>query len=240
MAKNRYINTRLWSDSWIRTRLNPLDRYLFLYFLTNEHSNISGIYELPIDTIAYETGLDQNDLTRSLIPRLRPKVGYWKGWVIIPNFLKHQNQKSPTVQKGIAAEIANVPKGISEKAIELGYPMHTLSHLNSNFNLNLNSNQTAEAGASKKLDLTNAVIDLFKAVNPSYQTLFSRKPQRAAAERLLALHGLEKIEGLLGYVKVNEGSKYLPTITTPCQLEDKLASLEGFARRNNSLAHVVL
>ena len=65
MAKQRYIDTRFWHDTFIREKLNPLDRYLFLYFLTNDKTNnISGIYELPISIIASETGM-----TKELIPK---------------------------------------------------------------------------------------------------------------------------------------------------------------------------
>src|SRR6185369_4096429 len=72
VAKQRFVNTKFWSDKWVRQKLNPLDRYLFLYFLTNEHTNICGMYELPIETMAFESGLDKEDLMRSFLPRLKP------------------------------------------------------------------------------------------------------------------------------------------------------------------------
>jgi len=128
MAKNRYINTKFWSDGWVR-KLNPLDRYLFLYLLTNEHANISGIYELSLDTMSFESGIDIRDLIDSMLPRLKPKTIYCKEWVIFPNFLKHQNQGSPKVQEGILRELMQVPEEILQKAIEYGYPIHTLSYL---------------------------------------------------------------------------------------------------------------
>lgn len=140
IMKNRYINTRFWSDSWIRQKLNPLDRYLFIYFLTNEHTNICGIYEIPIEIIAFETGLDENDLNKSLLPRLKPKIIYKNNYIIVPNFIKHQNIRSPKVITGIMAEISQIPKDIIKIAIEYGYPIDTISHLNSNSNSNLNSN----------------------------------------------------------------------------------------------------
>lgn len=134
------LNTKFWSDNWVRQKLNPLDRYLFIYFLTNEHTNISGIYELPIETLAFETGLDKHDLNKSLLPRLKPKIYYKNGWVVIPNFLKHQNHRSPTVIKGILAELSQIPEDILELAIGYRYGIDTLSHLNLNLNLNSNLN----------------------------------------------------------------------------------------------------
>ncbi len=137
--KTRMINTKFWNDGWVR-KINPLDRYLFLYLLSNEHTNISGIYELPLGTIAFETGIDERDLEKSMFPKLEPKVIYFQGWVILSNFVKHQNQKSPKIRTGIKVNLENVPEIVMKKAIRYGYPINTLSHSNSNLNPNLNSN----------------------------------------------------------------------------------------------------
>lgn len=146
------INTKFWSDSWVREKINPLDRYLFLYFLTNEHTSICGIYELSMSTICFETGIDRDELQRVMLPRLQPKLYYIDGWVIIPNFIKHQNQNSPKILKGIESELEEVPPDIMQKAkecgydkIRYGYPMDTLSNgidtlSHSNPKHNINSN----------------------------------------------------------------------------------------------------
>lgn len=150
MAKKRWVDTKFWSDSWVRTKLNPLDRYLFLYFLTNEHTTICGIYELPINTIAYETGIDENDLRRSLLPRLKPKVFFFKNWLILPNFIKHQNIKSPKVITGIKDDFTKVPAEIKSKAIEYGYSIDTISHLDSDLDLDSDLNNTLPVGRGAK------------------------------------------------------------------------------------------
>ena len=139
------INTKFWSDTWIRDNIDPLDRYLFLYFLTNEHTSICGIYELSMSVIAFETGLSKDTILRTMIPRLKPKLYYLDGWVIIPNFIKHQNQNSPKIVKGIETELANVPPDILKKAIGYGYGIKgytyhidTLSYLNTKHKHNSN------------------------------------------------------------------------------------------------------
>jgi hypothetical protein len=76
----RSVDTRFWVDGWVR-KLNPLDRYLFLYFLTNTHSSWCGVYELDLTMIAFETGIEERELTNSMLPRLSPKVIYIGGWV---------------------------------------------------------------------------------------------------------------------------------------------------------------
>jgi len=63
IMKARLINTRFWSDNFIQ-ELNPLDRYLFLYLLTNEHANISGVYELPLKTMVTSIGMRSSQLKK--------------------------------------------------------------------------------------------------------------------------------------------------------------------------------
>jgi len=139
MAKQRMMNTKFWSDSWVKQELNPLDRYLFIYFLTNEHTSICGIYEIPIEIIAFETGLKINELNSSYLPRLKPKILYKNNYIIIPNFIKHQKWSSPKVITGIRAEISHIPRDIIDFAIRYGYDINTISHLNLNSNSNSNS-----------------------------------------------------------------------------------------------------
>ena len=87
---------------------------------------------------------------------------------------------------------------------------------------------------ARRVDDAAMVINLFKVINPSYQLHFARKPQRAAAKRLFELHGLDKLEKVIGYIAYARGQPYFPTITTPCQLEEKWSSLESYALRQKN------
>ena len=156
MAKQRLVNTRLWSDNWIR-RINPLDRYLFLYLLTNEHTNISGIYELPITTMAFETGIDERDLEKSMLPKLEPKVYYIDGWICIKNFQKHQSGDSEKIKIGIKSEMDRIPQEIKKKindtlSIPYVYPMDTPRRLSvySNSNPNLTKDSAQKCTTEEK------------------------------------------------------------------------------------------
>jgi len=97
--KQRYINTRFWNDSYV-SELDPIEKLLFVYFLTNEHTNISGIYELPLKIMAVETGIDES-MFKKIIPRIKDKVRYINGYVIIKNFVKYQKTESELTLKGI-------------------------------------------------------------------------------------------------------------------------------------------
>jgi hypothetical protein len=127
MGKQRYVDTKFWSDSYIINR-EPLERYLFLYFLTNEHTNIAGIYELPIGVMARETGLSISQIAE-ILPRLKSKIHYLQvldddaeetsAWIYIKNFAKHQ-QVNDKIKKGIDAVMDNLPTKIKKELIKVG------------------------------------------------------------------------------------------------------------------------
>lgn len=114
MSKKRMIDTRIWSDSWVR-KLNALERYLFIYFLTNDKCTFCGIYELPLSIVAFETGIDENDLENAMLPKLEPKVFYRKGWVYLSNFRKyHVSDKSKNSITGYNTALSEIPKEIMD------------------------------------------------------------------------------------------------------------------------------
>lgn len=237
MAKTRYIDTRFWHDNFIREFLNPLDRYLFLYFLTNDKTNISGIYELPLSMVANETGLDKEMLLKMMF-RLKGKIDYIEGWVYIRNFQKYQKTTSPKIKIGISYEMEKIPKRVMDIIVELNkegigyqYPIDTSSHSNSNSNLNSNTNTNTK---SEETSQVNNLIDLFKVINPSYSKLFANKTQRSACERMLKLHGIQKLQGLIEILPDCNRDKYAPVITTPVQLEDKLGQLIAYGQKKQN------
>lgn len=234
MAKQRYINTKFWSDNFI-SELNPLDRYLFLYFLTNEHTNIAGVYELPLKTIAFETGIEI-DMLKKMIKRLTGKVEYIDGWVCIKNFQKHQSAESKTVQRGIEIEMAKIPLDIKKK-IEYGYPIDTsrgdiiYSNLNSNSNINSNVDINSET-SSQDISL---LIKSFEGLNPATKKFYGNKTQRSACRYLIDTYTLERVQSVVEKTlpKTN-GLQFFPTITTPLQLQDKWVALESAVRKYQS------
>ena len=140
MAKTRMINTSFWRDNFI-TNLDPSERYLYLYLLTNPDTNISGVYQIPLKIMATDTGYDAEMLLKMLSKfEEYGKIKYENGWVAIKNFIKNQNQKSITVKKGIENELKNAPEGLILWLKTNLEGIDTLSHLNLNLNLNLNSN----------------------------------------------------------------------------------------------------
>lgn len=144
------IQNRFWSDNWVRG-LNALDRYLFLYLLTNGRAVLTGIYELPLDMMASESGIDEKDLTNSMLQRLEPKVFYKNGWVIIKNYPNHRVSNSPKLITGIIKSFEALPPNIQELAISYGYPIDTLYiHIDNRIDKNrIDKNNTSEDKSSQ-------------------------------------------------------------------------------------------
>ena len=91
MAKLRSVSTSTWSDPWFE-ELSVEHKLIFLYLLTNEKTNMLGIYEASARKIAFETGVDSKTV-KSVLNDFEEfgKVSYSENYVIMINFLKHQN-----------------------------------------------------------------------------------------------------------------------------------------------------
>lgn len=78
-------------------------------------------------------------------------------------------------------------------------------------------------------------INLFKEINPSYQTLFGNKTERASSERLIKKYGMEKMTSTLENLPKIINQPYAPRITTPYELERNLGKLLIFVEQNKNL-----
>lgn len=138
MAKNRYINTKLWSDSFVQA-LETNAKLFFLYILTNEHTNIAGIYEISKHTMSFETGLTTKAITKGIKTLTESKkVFYTKEHIIICNFTKYQeSKKSEKIQQGIINILTELPQKIHDSIHTLSIPyLYPTNYINTNTNLN--------------------------------------------------------------------------------------------------------
>jgi len=65
MAEFRQLHVRMWKDAWFIT-LEPQAKLLWIYLFSNAQASVSGIYELPISVIAFETGLEEDQVAKTL------------------------------------------------------------------------------------------------------------------------------------------------------------------------------
>lgn len=141
MSKQRYIDTAFWLDNYT-SNLDPIEKLLFLYIITNPNTNISGIYQIPVRLIAASTGIDK-EMVLKVISRFEAdnKVKYEDGWIAIKNFIKHQ-KINPNIEKGIINNLKKAPVGLIEwvfKDSSKGFErlLTPLNYLNLNLNPNL-------------------------------------------------------------------------------------------------------
>ena len=134
MAEYRQIHTQLWKDSWVLD-LSPDRKLLFIYLFSNERANLSGIYELPVRVMAFETGLPQEMIEESL--RYFGECGkveydFLSSYVWVRNLLRYnaKNERSPKIRAHLDSLMASLSDSCPFKSrwLELhGYPIHTVS-----------------------------------------------------------------------------------------------------------------
>ena len=91
MSKLRSINTAIWNDVWFE-ELDPEQKLLFIYLITNEKTNMLGVYEISIRKISFDTAISSERVSKALKEfEKRGKIRYECDCIILLNYLKHQN-----------------------------------------------------------------------------------------------------------------------------------------------------
>lgn len=114
MANNRYVNTSFWKDGYIAD-LDPIEKLVFIYLLTNPQTNLAGVYEINIREIAFDTGIDK-DMVVKIMSRFEAdnKIIVNNGWVAMLNFQKHQ-KLNPKTEITVERIFESLPADISSK-----------------------------------------------------------------------------------------------------------------------------
>lgn len=250
MAKERMINTRIWNDNWF-SQLDPIEKLLFLYFLSNSYTNISGVYEMPLKIAAVETGIDPSMLDK-ILPRLHPKIVWYEGWVVIPKFTKHQNTRSSDVVKGILREFDSAPEKVRKLAIDAGWgeglgtvggPSGDTKPNLTKPNLTIREDESSPVemtyeyeNTSKKKEDLRRVKDketIFTLFGAKRQPWWIHRQQREAALRLFDMVGVEKVRNGLSVMREHAEDKFCPQAYTPFEYEEKRSKLAGYMKRND-------
>lgn len=118
MSKLRSVSTAFWSDPFIED-LTPNQKLLFLYLITNEKTNMLGIYEASVKKISFETGIKKEDVSNGLkaFERLN-KVKYRNNYVILVNYMKHQNFNT-NMKKSAIDIYNNLPNALKDNDLNV-------------------------------------------------------------------------------------------------------------------------
>ena len=118
MSKLRSVSTGTWSDPWYE-ELKPHQKLIFLYLITNEKTNMLGIYEASVKKISFETGVNKDDITKCLNQfEIDGKIKYQNNFIILVNFLKHQNFNT-NMKKGAIKVYDSLPKDLKVNGLTL-------------------------------------------------------------------------------------------------------------------------
>lgn len=115
MTPERTKDTGYWNDDFVQG-LPPLGKLLFDYLWTNSDCNQAGLYHITLRTMAFDTGIPEDELP-DILHLLDKKVKWWPelNLVWVKNFLKRQI-KSPTFLVAVAKclDKINFPEIINE------------------------------------------------------------------------------------------------------------------------------
>jgi len=120
MDIRRSVNTKFWSDAFIED-LEPKEKLLFLYLLTNDKTNMLGVYEISIKRISNETGLTKEEIIKAFeaFERVR-KAYYFDNVVFLPNWIKNQSMNTNMI-KSARAEYESLSKDLKIRLITKGF-----------------------------------------------------------------------------------------------------------------------
>jgi hypothetical protein len=128
MSVKRLVNSRTWSDKWVET-LSTVEKLLWLYLLTNDQTNMLGIYEITLSRMVFETGLTKPQVTGALKRFEQDKRAHYffEEWIFMVNHFKNQaftdsgDKKKNNMLKSAEALYYKLPQNVLEKLDSMGF-----------------------------------------------------------------------------------------------------------------------
>jgi hypothetical protein len=146
--KARVIHTKYWTDSYI-VSLNPNEKLLYIYYLTNENIGISGVYQVSTPFIQLSTGLTAEEIKQlNLKFEKDDKILFYEDWVCVVNSKKYQTYLGVLNELAELKELVNVPDLALKK---FRYPLDTPTIV-----LEIRN---------KKLEIRNKKLETFKRMS---------------------------------------------------------------------------
>lgn len=111
--KSRTFWAKFWSDIYV-FELPAKEKLLFNYLITNERTNMSGIYQLHDKYILFETDLTADELQSAKVKFQNDgRFYFYQGWVYVANNHKHnQFSSSPSVINAFIHEFNLIPRAV--------------------------------------------------------------------------------------------------------------------------------
>lgn len=196
MSIQRYISTSFWDDEWVQL-LDPSEKLLYLYLMTNPLTNIAGIYKIAIRRICFDTGFN-NEMIEKILLRFQKdgKAFHYKEYMILPRWPKHQKwQDKDTIKAGIDKIIASLPREIIEyiKNVDYSYPIDTAQGEPSYLNTDSDTNSNINIIPDEAIKLAKLLYELHK---DNYDCKYKVSDQRIKSwsEDIEKLHRIDERE----------------------------------------------
>jgi hypothetical protein len=197
MADYRQIHTRIWKDGWF-LNLEPDKKLLFIYLFSNERASVAGIYELPLQVISFETGLDAILIEKGIQTFSDAgKVFYEEDVVWVVNLRKYNDSGSVRVKVRIEKDFAAVPDGSvkrlyaehynlrypiqQKREAMLPYPVNAGDHEHEKEQQNEQQHEPNRNGRMSKDESANLIDEVFDAWESSFPD--KPRPRRTEEER---------------------------------------------------------
>lgn len=122
MAGYRQIHTKMWKDPWF-IDLDADYKLLFIYLFSNERAVLTGLYDISLKVVAFETGISMDRVISGLQAfKEASKAFYDEGWIWVPNLVLYNagNISSKKVRAHIEGLIAETPD-MELKRLWIGY-----------------------------------------------------------------------------------------------------------------------
>ena len=112
MAKGRIVSTSFWDDSKVVDDFTPEDKYIYLYCMTNPHTNLCGCYEVSIKQIANDTGYNEDTIKRLLMRMDREhnviRYSSITKELLVLNWFRYNWSTSEKLNKPLLSEIRGI------------------------------------------------------------------------------------------------------------------------------------
>jgi len=238
MSKQRIVKDSFWTDPYVEN-LDPIEKLMFLYLLTNPLCNVLGIYEIQPKRIAYETGIDK-DIANKILERFvkNNKLIRIDSWIVITNFPKNQSS-NPSIKQGMQRIYDSLPHKVKQAVAGSSQPMTYLTLLNLTL---LNSTQKMKKGKLKEkvnvvkfsiedMEMTNLLISLIQQNNQEWQMRGNKDDWAKHIEMLHRIDGrtYEQIETMIKWTQQDQfwSQNILSTAKLREKFNDLIPRLKG-------------
>ena len=180
------------------------------------------------------TGMGRNDVCRALNKLVSMNLILKKETTIANSYRLNKDfdtwkslaKKRPQSQKRESGSLKKENNRTQKRDIQKTVTKDTITKDNTDASIGVEKHKFSTMGAE--------IIKSFESVNPNCKRFYNNPPQRGACDRLIEQYGLERVLKVVAFLPKSNTVSYLPTITTPVQLEEKWVALESGVLKQRS------